>query len=70
MIPLHPKCLMPQMAAGEAIPCSAGLVSVELIGEAAGELDPEHVAELRLQRVSCHDRVPSSQLFTLDTSPN
>jgi hypothetical protein len=41
MIQLHPDCLMFQVTGGESIPCSAELVTVELIGEAAGELDPE-----------------------------
>jgi len=43
MIQLHPDCLMFQMDSGDAIPCSAELVAVELIGEAAGALDPELV---------------------------
>jgi len=43
MIQLHPDCLMFQMDGGDAIPCSAELVAVELIGEAAGALDPELV---------------------------
>ena len=38
---LHPDWLMFQITGGEVIPCSAELVTVELIGEAAGELDPE-----------------------------
>lgn len=41
MIQLHPDCLMFQMANGEAIPCSAEQVTVELIGEAASVLDCE-----------------------------
>ncbi|PYJ81042.1 MAG: hypothetical protein DME22_22360 [Verrucomicrobia bacterium] len=40
MIQLHPDCLMFQMGGGEAIPCSAELVSVQLMGNAAGALDP------------------------------
>jgi hypothetical protein len=43
MIKLHPDCLMFEMANGEAIPCSAELVTVELIGDAAGALDSELV---------------------------
>ena len=43
MIQLHPDCLMFQMANGEAIPCSAELVTVELIGDAADALDSELV---------------------------
>lgn len=41
MIQLHPDCLLFQIAGGEAIPCSAELVAVELIGEAADALDAE-----------------------------
>src|SRR2546426_6652684 len=43
MIQLHPDCLMFQMSAGDAIPCSAELVTVELIGDAANLLDPDLV---------------------------
>ncbi|HYT62224.1 MAG TPA: hypothetical protein VEL06_18735 [Haliangiales bacterium] len=43
MIQLHPDCLLFQIAGGEAIPCSAELVAVELIGEAADALDAELV---------------------------
>jgi hypothetical protein len=43
MIQLHPDCLIFQMASGEAIPCSAELVTVELMGDAAGVLDPDLV---------------------------
>ena len=43
MIQLHPDCLMFQMTNGEAIPCSAELVTVELIGDAADALDSELV---------------------------
>ncbi len=43
MIELHPDCLMFQMSDGEAIPCCAELVSVEMIGDDAGLLDPELV---------------------------
>lgn len=41
MIQLHPDCLMFQLEGGEFIPCSAELVTVELMGDAAGMLDPE-----------------------------
>ena len=43
MIQLHPDCLMFQLGGGEAIPCSAELVSVKFMGKAAGALDPELV---------------------------
>jgi len=43
MIQLHPDCLMFQMSSGEAIPCSAELVSVQLMGNAASALDSELV---------------------------
>lgn len=41
MIQLNPDCLIFRTADGENIPCSAELVTIELIGEAAGMLDPE-----------------------------
>jgi hypothetical protein len=41
MIQLNPDCLIFQTASGENIPCSAELVTIELIGEAAEHLDPE-----------------------------
>lgn len=43
MIQLHPDCLIFQTTSGEAIPCSAELVTVELMGDAADLLDPEIV---------------------------
>jgi hypothetical protein len=43
MIQLHPDCLIFQTTSGEAIPCSAELVTVELMGDAADLLDPELV---------------------------
>ena len=43
MIQLHPDCLKFQMPGGEVIPCSAELISVNLLGEAADLLDPELV---------------------------
>ena len=41
MIQLNPDCLIFQTADGENIPCSAELVTIELIGEAASSLDPQ-----------------------------
>ena len=43
MIQLHPDCLMFSLPGGESIPCSAELVTVNLLGEAADLLDPELV---------------------------
>ncbi|MGI8965839.1 MAG: hypothetical protein ACR2H1_07085, partial [Limisphaerales bacterium] len=40
MIQLNPDCLIFQTARGENIPCSAELVTIELIGEAVSFLDP------------------------------
>lgn len=41
MIQLNPDCLIFQTSNGENIPCSAELVTIELIGDAAQHLDPE-----------------------------
>jgi hypothetical protein len=41
MIQLSSDCLMFQMSSGETVPCSAELVTIELIGDAASELDPD-----------------------------
>ena len=43
MIQPHPRCLMIKMPGGQLIPCSAELVTVNLLGEAADWLDPELV---------------------------
>ena len=43
MIQLKADCLIFQTASGEQIPCSAELVTIELIGEAAKSLDPDIV---------------------------
>jgi hypothetical protein len=43
MIQLHPDCLLFKTPGGEAIPCSAELISVNLLGEAADLLDPDLV---------------------------
>jgi hypothetical protein len=43
MIQLHPECLIFQTSAGENIPCSAEVVTIELVGDA--NLDPEVVRE-------------------------
>ena len=41
MIQLRSDCLVFEMATGETIPCSAELVTIELIGQTMGALDPE-----------------------------
>jgi hypothetical protein len=43
VIQLHSDCLVFETAQGEAIPCSAEMVTVELIGEAVASLDRELV---------------------------
>lgn len=43
MIQLKPDCLIFQTDAGEQIPCSAEWVTLELMGEAAMQVDPELV---------------------------
>jgi len=41
MILLRSDCLLFQFKNGESIPCSAGTISVEIVGEVNGLLDPE-----------------------------
>ena len=43
MIQLHPDCLIFQTSTGENIPCSAEVVTIELVGDA--NLDPQVVRE-------------------------
>lgn len=43
MIQLHPDCLIFETSAGESIPCSAEVVTIELVGDA--QLDPQVVRE-------------------------
>lgn len=43
MIQLHPDCLVFELSSGEAVPCSAETVTVELMGEAATLVDPDVV---------------------------
>lgn len=45
MIQLHPDYLIFRTSHGELIPCSAETVTIELIGEASGALDPQVVRE-------------------------
>ena len=41
MIALMSDCLLFRLASGESIPFSAEMISVELVGDAAGKFDPE-----------------------------
>src|ERR1019366_1736637 len=41
MILLRSDCLLFQFKNGESVPCSAGTISVEIVGEVNGLLDPE-----------------------------
>lgn len=41
MIALRSGCLIFQLANGESVPCSAEMISVEIVGEAHHALDPE-----------------------------
>jgi hypothetical protein len=41
MIALHNECLLFQLCNGESVPCSADMISVEIVGEADGQLEPE-----------------------------
>jgi len=43
MIQLHPDCLLIEMPGGEAIPCAAELVTVNLLGAAADSIDHDLV---------------------------
>jgi len=43
MIQLHPDCLIFQTSSGESIPCSAEVVTIELVGDST--LDPQVVRE-------------------------
>ena len=45
MIQLHTDCLVFETSDGESIPCSAQDVTVELLGDAALELEPHMVNE-------------------------
>jgi hypothetical protein len=41
MIALHSDCLLFQLNNGESIPCSAQMISVEIVGETGHALDPD-----------------------------
>src|SRR5436189_4381482 len=45
MIQLHPDCLVFQTSNGESIPCSAEVVTVELMGDSASQISPLLVQE-------------------------
>jgi hypothetical protein len=45
MIQLHPDCLVFKTSTGESIPCSAELVTLELMGESVSQLNPLLVQE-------------------------
>ena len=45
MIQLHTDCLVFKTSDGETIPCSAQDVTVELLGDAADELEPHMITE-------------------------
>ena len=45
MIQLHSDCLVFKTSSGQFIPCSAEMVTVELIGEAASSLDSELIRQ-------------------------
>ena len=45
MIQLHPDCLVFKTSTGESLPCSAEVVTVELMGEAVSQLNPLLVQE-------------------------
>jgi hypothetical protein len=41
MIALHSDCLLFQMSNGEHIPCSAKMITIEIVGDVNARLDPE-----------------------------
>jgi hypothetical protein len=41
MIALRTDCLLFQLTNGESVPCSAGMIAIEIVGEDCGQLDPE-----------------------------
>ena len=41
MIALHDNCLIFELHNGESVPCSADMISVEIVGEANSLLEPE-----------------------------
>ena len=43
MISLSQDCLLFELASGESIPFSSEMISIELMGDAAGQFDPEMV---------------------------
>jgi hypothetical protein len=45
MIALAADCLLFQLPSGETLPCSAGMLSIELTGDTAGFFDPDFVRD-------------------------
>lgn len=45
MIQLRSDCLVFEVSGGDKIPCSAETVTLELLGDAAGQIDPQTVRE-------------------------
>ncbi|MEI9959786.1 MAG: hypothetical protein WDM76_01265 [Limisphaerales bacterium] len=41
MIALSSECLLFQLNNGESVPCSPEMISIELVGDSDGSLDPE-----------------------------
>ena len=41
MIALHTDCLLFQLTNGESVPCSADMITIEIVGESDDVLDPE-----------------------------
>ena len=41
MIALRTDCLLFELASGESIPCSAGMIAIQITGEDCGPLDPD-----------------------------
>lgn len=69
MIRLRSDCLVFETESGESIPCSAELVTVELIGDAMENLDPELVrnaaaAVLHYFKVELHQEAVSISEFS------
>jgi hypothetical protein len=56
MIQLHTDCLVFETSDGETIPCSAQDVTVELLGDAAHELEP-HMITVAAEVVLFHFKV-------------
>jgi hypothetical protein len=62
MIELHPDCLMFQLPGGESIPCSAEVIAVKLLGEAADLLD-HHLVQNAARAVLHYFKVEQHKTF-------